>query len=181
MEKWCFRNTNVMVSEIKDNSLKLLRGGMGFFPFFFSSCFLKRSIFCLFVLLTHYYFLKYSVLIFVSNKVVDSMLAECLNLFMFRNWINSTEFRRQKELKLWLFFTLINFWVTWFFLLFFFNNFMLTLKIKPRQQRQYIYICGVSRINLNTSEGGETLLSISEYTSLFWIFGGYKILYDSLN
>lgn len=68
------------------------------------------------------------------------MLAECLNLFMFRNWINSTESRMQEKLKLRLFSTLINFWERRIFLLFFFNNFMLTLKIKPRQQRQYIYI-----------------------------------------
>lgn len=93
------------------------------------------------------------------------MLAECLNLFMFGNWINSTESRMQEKLKLWLFFN--KFLGEKDFLALFFNNFMLTLKIKPRQQQQYIYICDVGEINLNTSEGGETLLSISEYTSLF--------------
>lgn len=68
------------------------------------------------------------------------MLAECLNLLMFRNHKNSTESRMQDKLKLWLFFTLINFWDRKIFLLFFFNNFMLTLKIKLRQEWWYSYI-----------------------------------------
>lgn len=39
MEKWCFRNTSVMVSEIKDNNLENIKGnikgllGLPFFSF----------------------------------------------------------------------------------------------------------------------------------------------------
>lgn len=53
------------------------------------------------------------------------------------------------------------------FLAVFFNNFMLTLKIKTKAAATVYLHFGVGRINLNISEGGETLLSISEYTSLF--------------